>query len=229
MNAKAILDLFLESGQELFDKGKGIADDKLGVPKDPEGKESMLSGAGKGALAAGALAMLLGTGAGRKLTGATVKLGSLAAISGVAYKAYGKWQSQQSGAAIEPGEPVSKLSGNAMEKRAISLLKAMIASAKADGHIDDSERANIKDQIDKLALDSDAIVFLQDELKKPLDIKSVAAGADSPEAAAEIYLVSRMVIDLDNEQERAYLKELAEALSLAPELVAQLESDITSG
>jgi len=228
MDAKAILDLFLESGQELADKGKEIADEKLGVPKDSKERESMLSGAGKGALAAGALAMLLGTGAGRKLTGTTLKLGSLAAIGGIAYKAYGKWQTQQSGAAIEPGEPANKLSGNAMEKRSIALLKAMIASAKADGHIDDSERAKIKGQIDKLGLDSSAILFLQDELEKPLDVNSIAAGADSPEAAAEIYLVSRMVVDLDNEQERTYLKELAEALSLAPELVAQLESDIAS-
>ena len=229
MDAKALLDLFLQSGQELAQKGKEIADEKLGIPKDSEGRESMLSGAGKGALATGALALLLGTGAGRKLTGTTFKLGSLAAIGGIAYKAYGKWQSQQSGAAIEPGEPLNQLSGADMEKRSIVLLKAMIASAKADGHIDDSERANIKSQIEKLGLDSSALDFLRDELEKPLDVNAIATGADSPEAAAEIYLVSRMAIDLDNDQERTYLKELAEALNLAPDLVAQLENDVASG
>ena len=50
----------------------------------------MFSGLGKGALMAGGLAALLGTGAGRRLTGGTLKLGGLAAIGGLAYQTYEK-------------------------------------------------------------------------------------------------------------------------------------------
>ena len=44
--------------------------------------------------------------------------------------------------------------------------------------------------------------------------------------AAEIYLISRAILDLDNEQERQYIEALAKELGLAPDLVAQLESHI---
>ena len=53
-------------------------------------------------LAAGALAaVLLGTGAGRQVTGTAVKLGGLAAIGGLAYKAY---QNYKAGNAPEQGD-----------------------------------------------------------------------------------------------------------------------------
>ena len=84
----------------------------------------------------------------------------------------------------------------------------------------------IRDRIDaylqKLKLDPDALHFVKNELAKPLNVKEVAAGADSPAAAAEIYLTSLLTIDVDSEQERAYLDELARELKLPPELVSEL-------
>lgn len=223
MDAQQILDMLLKSGQELAEKGKTLAEAKLNIPEDPAARQTMLSGAGKGALAAGALAVLLGTGAGRKLTATSLKLGSLAAIGTVAYKAFQDWQKQQSGQAIESSKPVTELSGQAGDQRSKALLRAMIASAKADGHIDDNERALLTQQIEKLQVDPSAAAFITEELNKPLDVKAVAAGADSPAAAAEIYLLSRLVIDVDSDQERSYLEQLAKELGLASELVAQLE------
>ncbi|MEQ1530756.1 MAG: DUF533 domain-containing protein, partial [Methylococcales bacterium] len=70
-----------------------------------------------------------------------------------------------------------------------------------------------------------ASLFLA-ELNTPTDIKALAAGADSPTAAAEIYLISRAIVDLNNDQERNYMNQLANELGLAPDLVAQLESQI---
>jgi len=58
----------------------------------------MLRGLGKGAAAAGALALLVGTKGGRRVTGTALKLGSLAALGGVGYTAYRNWQEKQSGA-----------------------------------------------------------------------------------------------------------------------------------
>lgn len=95
MKAKQILDLLLESGQELVDQSKNLAEKKLNIPDNPEARKNMVDGAGKGALAAGAMALLLGTGVGRKLTGAGLKLGSLAAIGSIAFNTFQKWQGQQ--------------------------------------------------------------------------------------------------------------------------------------
>jgi uncharacterized membrane protein YebE (DUF533 family) len=226
MNAQQILDLFLNTGKEYVDKGIDIAQDKLDIPEDPEARKAMLSTAGKGALAAGAIALLLGTGAGRKLTGATLKLGSLAAIGGLAYQTFQEWQKQNSGEIEVAGDPINELSEDAKEKRSLVLLKAMIAAAQVDGHIDDSERTKIVEQIKALGLQSDTAQSIEDELTRPVDIKTLAASADSPEMAAEMYLVSRVVLDVDQVQERLFLNELASALGLETDLVYSLEAKL---
>ncbi len=86
------------------------------------------------------------------MTGAGIKLGSLAAIGGVAYDAYQKWQSQQAAPVADAGKPVSELAGPASDQRGKVLLTAMIAAAKADGTIDDQEKAMITQQLGKLNL-----------------------------------------------------------------------------
>lgn len=225
MDAQQILDMLLSSGQELVNKGKVIAEEKLNLPDNPEDRQKMLDGAGKGALAAGALAILLGTNVGRKLTGTGLKLGSLAAIGGVAYNAFQKWQSQQPTAIVDAGQPVTELSGSASNQRGKVLLIAMIAAAKADGLVDDKEKEIISQQLTKLNLGDSAAVFAE-ELNKPLDIKAVAAGADTPATAAEIYLISRTILDLNNSQEKSYLDQLAKEMGLAPELIAELENQL---
>src|SRR5690606_28015088 len=111
-------------------------------------------------LAAGALvAVLLGTGTGRKVTGSALKIGGLAAVAGLAYKAYQNYQSgRQPGAeptSSEPGllpppsdtpfDPAQAPQGET--EFALVLVRAMIAAARADGHIDDGERARIADKL----------------------------------------------------------------------------------
>ena len=185
---------------------------------------------GKGALAAGALALLLGTGGGRKLTGSALKLGSLAALGGLAYKAYNNWQAGQSmtpADATDPGSmPIDQVFGPGADQRSLRLIRAMIEAAKSDGHIDALERSRIEKKIAELGLDTDIVSLIKERLDKPLDAQSVAAGVASLEEAAEIYLVSRMVIDVDNRAERAYLDDLARALELAPDFVSMLEQEL---
>lgn len=229
MSAQQILDMLLNSGKELAEKGKTLAEAKLDIPDDPEKRDAMMTGAGKGALAAGALAVLLGTSGGRKLTGATLKLGSLAAVGGVAYKAFENWKSNQPGSQIASSEQTAdKLTGEASEKRSRAIMKAMIASAKADGHIDEQEKEVISQHAEKLGADSSLANFIKSELITKLDAKDVAAEADSPEAAAELYLVSRMTLNLDNDKEREYLDELSQALGLAPELITELDQQVVA-
>jgi uncharacterized membrane protein YebE (DUF533 family) len=180
----------------------------------------MLSGLGKGAAVAGVLGLLLGSKGGRDVAGDALTVGGLAALGGVAYKAYRSWQAGQTQEApVQAGIPMHELSGAAAEKRRVAILRAMIAAAKADGRIDADERARIDQSIRQLGLDPQLARTIETEL----DPGKIAQGADSPEAAAEIYLASRLVIAVDSWQEKGYLTELARQLRLAPGLVEQLE------
>jgi uncharacterized membrane protein YebE (DUF533 family) len=226
MALKDMLDQMLAAGRDLATQGQSYAEQKLKVPNAGPERDAALSNLGKGAIAGGALALLLGTSAGRKLTGTAAALGGLGALGKVAYDAFQSWQTNQAGtnAAQQIGKPVAELAGDAAEQRSRALFRAMIAAAKADGHIDDAERAAIRNASIQIGLDDDTRLMLEAELARPLDAVEIAAGADSPEAAAEIYLASLFVIDIDQPSERAYLDRLAVALNLQPGLAQQLEA-----
>jgi uncharacterized membrane protein YebE (DUF533 family) len=205
-----------------------MAESKLGIPSGGPQRDAALSAMGKGAAAAGVLALLLGTGAGRKLTGGALKLGSLAALGGVAYQAYQNWRAGQAGETAEAGTPVGNLTGPAAEQRSRALIKAMVVAAKADGHVDEAERQRIFAGIARLGLQGEAVELLSAEIDAPVDPAAVAAGADFPEAAAEIYLASLLVIDPDQPSERQYLDDLARHLGLDGALVAELENQASA-
>lgn len=223
MDASSLLNRLLQSGRELAAKGQDLAQTKLNLPAPGPERDAMVQKMGKGATIAGVLAVLLGTRPGRRMTGAALKLGSLAALGGLAYQAYQKWQGQGAATPANIGAPVDQLSGPVAEQRSRALLRAMLAAAKADGEIDPTEQGKIDAYLKGLELPPDLQQFLQDETVKPLSVQEVAAGADSPAAAAEIYLTSRIVIDVANERERTYLEQLAAALQLPSEVVAELE------
>ncbi len=227
MEASKLLDQLLQSGKELLEQGREWVEEKADIPKEGPEREAALSGMAKGAAAGGVLALLLGTRGGRRLTGLAAKLGGLAALGGLAYKTYQGWHGVRSTKPEEPGVPAGQLSGEAAEKRAQILLKAMIAAAKADGHIDEEEQARILAQAADSGIGEETVKFLEEQLQAPVDAAAIAAEADSKETAAEIYLVSRLVIDTANEQERAYLDALAGALRLEPEFLRQLERQAT--
>ncbi len=63
-------------------------------------------------------------------------------------------------------------------------------------------------------------------MSQPINFNALARSADSPEAAAEMYLVSRVILDVDNVQERLFLNELASALGLEADLVNSLETQL---
>jgi len=227
MDAKAILEELLQSSSEAARKGVSLAEDKLGIPEAGEQRDAMVDGMTKGALTVGAIALLLGTGSGRKLTGAAVKLGGLAALGGLAYKSFTQWQAEQGQAEVaHTGTPVDKLEGGAADDRATLLVRAMILASRVDGHIDATERQKILQRINELNLGSDAEGFLQSEIDKPVDPAALASSVDTIDAAIELYLVSAMVIDEQQPEEKQYLDRLARSLQLSPSLVSTLESNL---
>jgi uncharacterized membrane protein YebE (DUF533 family) len=226
MDTTAFLDELLKAGRELAEKGQSMAEDTLHLDSTGETRDATLSGMKTGAIVAGALALLLGTKTGRKVTGSAIKLGSIAAIGGVAWKAYQNYQ-QKNGISTTDNDvmPINELKDAEAQQRSATLLTAMIAAAKADGHVGNEELAEIQQQIKNLNLAGDTAKIIQEALEKPLDIDAIAALAEGDEAkAAELYLVSAVVMDKENEKERQYLEDLAKAMKIPAELLAELNA-----
>jgi len=240
MNTKSLLDELLKTGKDIAVKGKSIAEEQLQMPAEGAERDAKIDGLKKGAMAAGVLALLLGTKGGRKLSGSAVKIGSLAAIGGVGYKAYQNWAAEKNATEQQYREMAEDIgSDNARsgtlvnfdtlddkdaENRSQILLKAMIAAAKADGHVNSKEVLAIEEQITKLGLGDDTAALIQEEIAKPLDVKEVAALASDQAMAAEIYLVSSVISDRENSMERDYLNSLAKEMGLPDALVSQLKA-----
>lgn len=221
MDMKAFMDQVLQSGKEMAQKSQVLAEQKLGIPESGEQREQMLSGMKTGAAAAGVLALLLGTQAGRRVTGAAVKVGSLAALGGLAYQMYRQWDAGNPSPDGVANGPEALAAPEQPRTSPEVLLKAMVAAAKADGHVDSAELENIRMQLNGMALDGDVNDMILDALTKPLGAKDIAAlAANDLAAATEIYLISAAIIDVANEAEQAYLADLRAALGL-PEEVAR--------
>jgi uncharacterized membrane protein YebE (DUF533 family) len=114
-----------------------------------------------------------------------------------------------------PGNPAEEELGK-------TLVRAMIAAAKADGRIDAEEKDVIFERLKTMPLSAEEKAWVFDELSTPLDINAVVGRADTPEHAAEIYAASLVAITADTPAEQAYLEALATKLRLDPALVAEI-------
>lgn len=223
MDINNLLEQLLKNGKEAAQKGQTIAEQKLGIPAEGAQRDSMMSGLKTGAAAAGVLALLLGTRAGRKVTGVGLKVGSVAALGGLAYQMYNRWQADNNTTASVDAKTTTLLPAPEQKPVLTSdvLLKAMVAAAKADGHIDEQELSTIRAKMAELHLDQDVNDMLMNELVQPLGAKEVAALAKGDkQAALELYLVSALLLDKNQEAERVYLSDLQAALALPDAVVA---------
>ena len=224
MDMKNLLDQLLQSGKDMAQQGQTAAEQKLGIPSEGVDRDAVLSGLKSGAAAAGVLALLLGTQAGRRVTGAAVKVGGLAALGGVAYQMYRQWNAGDASTATATAptaEPAQLPAPQAPKASVELLLKAMIAAAKADGHIDAAELEKIGTQLASLELGDKASDMILEELARPLDAKALAALTNGDMAIAlEVYLVSASMLDASDAVEQAYLDDLRVALQL-PDSVKQ--------
>ncbi|WP_245497503.1 tellurite resistance TerB family protein, partial [Mesorhizobium sp. M5C.F.Ca.IN.020.32.2.1] len=110
----------------------------------------------------------------------------------------------------------------------LTLVRAMISAAKADGHIDDDERQKIGGKLSLSGIGSDAEKFLMSELETPLDLDTLVAGAQTDAQKLELYTASRLTIDPDTRSERGYLDLLAGRLGLPDALVDHVEATVSA-
>ena len=113
-----------------------------------------VKGLATGGVAGGLAGILLGGKTSKKLAKGAVKLGGTAALAGLAYKAYKTGRPRRQAPAAEAPPPMKDITprpeGTRLPARraaqqrdgmSLAILRAMIAAAKADGHIDAEEHS----------------------------------------------------------------------------------------
>jgi uncharacterized membrane protein YebE (DUF533 family) len=196
-----------------------------------------------GGLAGGLTSSMLTSKSGRKIGKKAIKMGGIAAVGALAYAAYQRYSTGKGtsdSALSQPAEAELVLApegsafmpskNNPAEQEALglTLVRAMIAAARADGKLDAKESRTIYQRIESLGLDPEDQALLVAEMGHPVDMDAIVNSATSPEVAAKVYVASMLAIDVDTADEKSYLAMLATRLKLPPELVTELNRQVES-
>ncbi|ASK27378.1 tellurite resistance TerB family protein [Neisseria chenwenguii] len=208
MNLNSLLNQVLNTVQKSGGKAAKTASDN-----------NLLGTLGGSALAAGVASMLFK----KKNAGSLLKVGSLAALGVLAYKAY---QSRQESNPAQPAPEQSAFqpTGQIAEDHSRTVLRAMIAAAASDGLIDDAEKQLIAQEGGG---DAETSRWLMAEYANPATVADLAREVGGNQAlAAEVYLAARAVCADLSRKEIVFLAQLSEALELDDALVEKLEQQL---
>ncbi len=212
--------------------GQPDYDDLLNRVKDLVGNNR----AAAGAIVGGLGGLLLGTKTGRSIAGKAVRLGGLALIGTLAYKAYQNYQQGGSASGERDvdngrfGVPDLPPEGSGFEADALNndeaalFIRTMVAAAAADGEIDRDEQRRILGHLEQAGLEGEAMEFLAGEFNNPATIDDISANVRGPEQAARVYAAARLAIEPDTRDERYFLADLADRLQLDEQLVARIDA-----
>ncbi len=152
------------SAQDVLAQAKAMFD------KNPAMATAVLGGLG---------ALVFGSSTGRAVVGSAAKLGGMALIGGLAYKAYQNYQSGKPMLDIGSSPellPAPRGTGfeaeAATEATALLFIRAMIAAAAADGAIDAEERTTILGGLREAGFDQEANEWLEQEMASPAEPKA---------------------------------------------------------
>jgi uncharacterized membrane protein YebE (DUF533 family) len=181
-------------------------------------------------------------------SGGIGRAASLAMLGTLAYKAYQSYQGSQQQAPQQvprAGQPSAgsivqgMMPSGAMQDRgadddapqiaesdAQTLIRAMIAAANADGHVDADEEARIYKMLEKTGASDEDQRFIAAEMRAPASIDTLAREARDPEMGSHIYAVSLLAIDAHNATNQAYLRYLANRVGLDNATIAALHRQV---
>jgi uncharacterized membrane protein YebE (DUF533 family) len=144
----------------------------------------------------------------------------MAVLGTLALKAWREHQAAAGAPAPDEATPeeAEALTSPEAERLALS---AMIGAAQADGRIDEAEMDRLLDSLGEDATEAER-AELRAEAAKPVDVEALAGKVSRPEVATEIYLAALTAVEVDSEDEKAYLRRLAGALKLEPGVVTRL-------
>lgn len=162
-----------------------------------------LLGGGQQSQAAGGLGGLLGS-----LASGSNSSGGLGGLLGQAMSNF--------------GEPETAPSDDEEQEAGI-LLSAMLQAAKADGQIDEKEKAAIMEHLSDAT--PEEMAFIQEQFNAPVDPEGLAQSIPQG-MEQQAYAMSLIAIDLDSHNEAKYLDKFAKGLRLDQETVNSIHSQM---
>ncbi|HEY6362733.1 MAG TPA: DUF533 domain-containing protein [Vicinamibacterales bacterium] len=168
-----------------------------------------------------------------------VNAGTLLTAAGVAWGIYETLQNQGSapssgsagsttGSAGAPASvslpPLPQANATAGDGDAVRMVRLAISAARADGTMNEQERAAILQQ----ATAAGAADFVARELDQPGPLSEIVAGVGDPAQRATLYVLAYTIVRADEQvsgAERIYLAQLAHLLGLDPATVQTLEKE----
>ncbi len=218
-----------------------MADDYLrGGRGMPAGRAGGMSGGGLGGTGGlgggmgGGLGGLIGSMFGGGRTSGALGGAAMGVIGMIAMNALRNWGQSSSASpagasGAAPREPLTPEEVPAPDERTQQvMLTAMIAAAKSDGHVDDTEMNMIVGKLKESGADAEASDWVLRELAKPLDVDALVAAVPNIEVGAQVYAASVLAITPDTPEEKSYLDKLATKLGLQPEVRAYIHKSLGS-
>jgi uncharacterized membrane protein YebE (DUF533 family) len=190
------------------------------------------------AVAGGLAAVLLGTSIGSMAAGA-VKLSGIARLGGIAYKAFSNWQQSKPLMEGVPGleqltAPAPAPTGSGFHAddhshdTAQLIVRAMVATAVADGTIDPAQRATLVAQMQRAGLGSEESAFLEEAIARPMSVDEITRGASgNSQLAAQVVAAASLVANPANVKEEDFLTRLRTELGMSADLLSQIKAAVS--
>jgi uncharacterized membrane protein YebE (DUF533 family) len=189
------------------------------------------------AVAGGLAALLLGTSTGRGVAAGAVKLGGIAGLGGIAYKAFSNWQQSKPLMEGVPGleqltAPAQTGSGfhadDHSHDTAQLIVRAMVATAVADGTIDPAQRATLLAQMQRAGLGSEESAFLEDAIAHPMRVDEIARSVSgNSQLAAQVVAAASLVANPANVKEEDFVSRLRTELGMSADLLSQIKAAVS--
>lgn len=196
-----------------------------------------------GGVAGGGLTSMLTSKKGKKMGKSALKVGALAAVGGLAWKAYQQYSENKGAQTASPAQQNDRFNiapaqisqqdfehvvEDSNESGQLLLMRAMISAAHSDGHIDDNERSRIFQQVDNMDLSVEDKATLFDEMRRPLNMQSLVAQVPNAQTGIEVYAASASALDLNQHNSQEYLQALASQLCIPSELSSSIHQQLQS-
>lgn len=214
--ARSFLDRLLTDGRALAQQAEDAAAQRLGVADDAASRQGLRGAGLAGGAALGLAALLLG---GRRGTfgRSALLIGGIGTLGKIAADAWAR-------TGATPDTAAALLEDDGAEARAHTLLFAMVAAAKADGHIDDEEHSAIEAEIEDLPASVRGL--LGEAIAAPADPEAIARRVSGGQEGREVYAASALLCGRDDPREVDYLDRLGRALGLSEEEARRIEADV---
>lgn len=128
--------------------------------------------------------------------------------------------------AVLPQQAFEEVVQEDNEQGQMILMRAMIAAAHADGHIDNEERQRIFAQVETMDLSVPEKAMLFDELRRPLSLTELVQQVPNAQTGIEVYAASASAIDTSQASSQTFLNELSQQLCIPAELVDSIHQQL---